>query len=189
MEIGQLSVIQSHQMQDGGMQIADVGTVSTARKPSSSVAPTAWPPFTPAPASHMLKPCQLWSRPGLSTPSLVGVRPNSQFDLIRRQGRSFGRHSQAFILRSNAMNQFAFARLLGEHNTSCDGKLPGIQTQVAFLLQRSMTGGAPVPKQRLDFCEVFDPIFSTRTTHPHGSDCDRDDPRKIGSHEHVRAPF
>jgi hypothetical protein len=25
----------------------------------------------------MLKPSQLWSRPGLLTPSLVGVRPNS----------------------------------------------------------------------------------------------------------------
>ena len=50
---------------------------STALKPSSSVAPIAWPPFTPAPASHMLKPCQSWSRPGLPTPSLVGVRPNS----------------------------------------------------------------------------------------------------------------
>ena len=33
------------------------------------------PRFTPPPASHMVKPCGLWSRP--SSPCAVGVRPNS----------------------------------------------------------------------------------------------------------------
>lgn len=50
---------------------------STAPKPSSSVAPRAWPPSPPAPAGHVVKPCGSWSRPGLPTPSPVGVRPNS----------------------------------------------------------------------------------------------------------------
>ena len=48
---------------------------STAHNPSSSVDPMTWPPFTPPPAIHMVKPYGLWSRP--SPFSLMGVRPNS----------------------------------------------------------------------------------------------------------------
>src|SRR5207248_2304482 len=48
---------------------------SAARRPTGSVAPSACPPFTPPPASHIENPCGLWSRPFV--PSLIGVRPNS----------------------------------------------------------------------------------------------------------------
>ena len=83
-EIRQLGVVEAHQVQDRGVQVGDVAAVFDGSKPSSSVAPIAWPPLTPAPASHIEKPCQLWSRPGLPTPSLVGVRPNSPPQIEQR---------------------------------------------------------------------------------------------------------
>ena len=46
-----------------------------ARSPNSSVSPTACPPFTPPPASHIVYPYGLWSRP--LPPCDIGVRPNS----------------------------------------------------------------------------------------------------------------
>ena len=49
--------------------------VEEAYGPTASVEPMTCPPFTPPPASHMLKPCGLWSRP--LVPSVIGVRPNS----------------------------------------------------------------------------------------------------------------
>ena len=51
-------------------------TVQPTPTATSSVAPTAVPPRTPPPASHMLKACGLWSRPS-RFPWAVGVRPNS----------------------------------------------------------------------------------------------------------------
>src|SRR5205085_2529946 len=48
---------------------------SVAYIPSSSVAPTYWPPFAPPPAIQIVKPQGLWSRP--RPLSLKGVRPNS----------------------------------------------------------------------------------------------------------------
>ena len=52
---------------------------STARWPTSSVAPKVWPPRIPPPASQIEKPWPLWSRPALASrfPSLTGRRPIS----------------------------------------------------------------------------------------------------------------
>src|SRR5262245_14930867 len=64
-------------MEDRRVQVAHVAAALDRLAPELVRGPDRLPPFTPAPASHMEKPCQSWSRPGLPTPSLVGVRPNS----------------------------------------------------------------------------------------------------------------
>jgi len=43
--------------------------------PSSSDAPTTWPPFTPPPAIDIVQHCGQWSRPPAGL--IFGVRPNS----------------------------------------------------------------------------------------------------------------
>src|SRR5262252_7287800 len=49
----------------------------TAALPSSSVSPTLTPPLIPPPASHIVNPYELWSRPVPWAYSAVGCRPNS----------------------------------------------------------------------------------------------------------------
>ena len=49
-----------------------------ARRPISSVAPMTWPPLTPPPASQMLKPYGLWSRPRLPPPLRHRLQPRSR---------------------------------------------------------------------------------------------------------------
>ncbi len=54
--VGELLVVEAQQVQHRGVQVVDVHRFSTARKPNSSVAPWTWPPRTPPPAIHTVKP-------------------------------------------------------------------------------------------------------------------------------------
>ena len=83
--IGEPLVIEAEQPQDRRLQIVDVD-LRLDRLEAERVgrADGPWPPLTPPPASHIVKPQWLWSRP-LMRPALapgvgsstVGVRPNS----------------------------------------------------------------------------------------------------------------
>jgi hypothetical protein len=75
-EVGEFFAVQAERVEDGRVDVEDVGFVFDGTAgPMSSVRPTTVPGLMPPPANHMVKPQGLWSRP---LPfSLKGVRPNS----------------------------------------------------------------------------------------------------------------
>jgi len=52
-----------YRMKDCGVNVVDIILNVGTFRPKSSVAPYVMPPLIPPPASHMVKPCGLWSRP------------------------------------------------------------------------------------------------------------------------------
>ena len=61
--VGQLIVVESKQVQPGGVDVANVVDALTASAPISSVAPMVCPALVPPPANHMVMALGLWSRP------------------------------------------------------------------------------------------------------------------------------
>ena len=74
--VGQPLVVEAEQVQDRGVQVVDSAPCPRPRRSRTRRSRRRrCPPLTPPPASQIVKPSGLWSRP--SFPSAYGVRPNS----------------------------------------------------------------------------------------------------------------